>query len=402
MNKRQILVYGGQMVKEYISYAASLTGKARPKVCFLPTAMGDHPDYIEYFNLLCEGLPVEPFSQKVWISTYSQTESFEEILTGMDVIIVGGGNTLNMMAIWKAQGIDKALYKAYQGGTVLAGGSAGSLCWFNGGTTDSRPGELTNIEGLNFLKYSHCPHFHSEAGRRPLYHENILSGKLTAGYACDDFSGILFVDGKVAKAVSLDHENHSYYVEVRDGAIYEEKLDSEILSRSRPAKPSSIEARLRRIKLLILDVDGTLTDGGIYMTDTGGQSKKYNAKDGYGIMRAQKMGRVEVGIISHSRSAPMVEERAKMIGIEYVYVGKEPKAQILEQWCNENGWTSEEVAFIGDDLNDLDIMNVVGVTACPADAVKAIQQHADIVLSKNGGDACVREFIDEYLLSESE
>ncbi|MEL7148499.1 MAG: HAD-IIIA family hydrolase [Bacteroidota bacterium] len=160
-----------------------------------------------------------------------------------------------------------------------------------------------------------------------------------------------------------------------------------------------IKERLKKIKLLILDVDGTLTDGGIYITDEGTQFKKYNAKDGYGIMMTQKQGRAEVGIISHSKSAPMVEQRAAMVGIKYVYVGNEPKAQILDQWCQQNNWTKEEVAFIGDDLNDLDIMKEVGITACPADAVKTIRNFVDIPLTKNGGEGCVREFIDEYLLS---
>lgn len=163
-----------------------------------------------------------------------------------------------------------------------------------------------------------------------------------------------------------------------------------------------MKERLDKIKLLILDVDGTMTDGGIYITDEGTQFKKYNAKDGYGIMRAQKLGRVEVGIISHSKSAPMVEQRAAMVGIKYVYVGSESKAVILDQWCQQNNWTKDEVAFIGDDLNDLDIMKEVGITACPADAVKTILDYVDIPLSRNGGDGCVREFIDEYLLSENE
>ena len=226
MKERQIFVYGGQVVKEYVAYVIRLTGKTRPKVCFLPTAMGDNETYIKYYYQLCEGLSVEPFVQKVWISTYTQKASFEEVLTGMDAIIVGGGNTLNMIALWKAQEIDKALYKAYQNGTVLAGGSAGSLCWFNGGTSDSRPGILSNIEGLGFLNYSHCPHYHSEASRRPLYHQNILDGALTDGYACDDFAGILFVNEKAAQAVSLDDDNHSYFVQRQQGKIVEDRLPS--------------------------------------------------------------------------------------------------------------------------------------------------------------------------------
>jgi len=159
-----------------------------------------------------------------------------------------------------------------------------------------------------------------------------------------------------------------------------------------------MKEKLKKIKLLILDVDGTLTDGGIYITEEGIQFKKYNAKDGLGIMMAQKQG-VEVGIISHSRSAAMVEKRADMIGIKYCYVGRESKALILAQWCEENNWKKEEVAFIGDDMNDLDIMQEVGVTACPADAIQGIKDIVDVQLTKKGGDGAVREFIDSYLLS---
>ena len=96
----------------------------------------------------------------------------------MDAIIVGGGNTLNMLGIWKAQGIDTVLRKTYERGIVLAGGIAGSLCWFTGGYSDSRPMQLTIINGLAFLNFSHCPHYHSEPARKPLYWQAILDGKL--------------------------------------------------------------------------------------------------------------------------------------------------------------------------------------------------------------------------------
>jgi peptidase E len=111
----------------------------------------------------------------------------------MDAIIVGGGSTLNILAIWKAQGIDTVLRKAYDKGIILSGGSAGALCWFTRGYTGPRPKELTIIEALGFLNFSHCAHYHSEPERRPLYQQAILSGKLIAGYACDDLAGLLFI-----------------------------------------------------------------------------------------------------------------------------------------------------------------------------------------------------------------
>src|SRR5687767_13777000 len=116
----------------------------------------------------------------------------------MDAIIVGGGNTLNMLAIWKVQGVDKVLQQAWKKGIILAGGSAGSLCWFEQGTTDSRPKEISKIECLGSIKCSPCPHYDSEPTRRPLYHSYIRSKEFKAGYACDDKAAILFQDNDVA------------------------------------------------------------------------------------------------------------------------------------------------------------------------------------------------------------
>ena len=147
----------------------------------------------------------------------------------MDAIIVGGGSTLNMLGIWKAQGIDTVLRKAYDKGIVLAGGSAGSLCWFTGGYSDSRPKQLTIVYGLNFLNYSHCPHYHSEAARKPLYWQALLDGKLKEGYACDDSSALVFVNGLVKKSITFAKENNNYFISVVNGEIKEEILPSEFI-----------------------------------------------------------------------------------------------------------------------------------------------------------------------------
>lgn len=147
----------------------------------------------------------------------------------MDAIVVSGGNTLNMLAIWKAHGIDTLLRKAYENGIILTGGSAGSLCWFTGGSTDSRPKELSIVEGLSLLDFSHSPHYLREPARRPLYHQLILNKKLKPGYACDDMAGLLFVNGKLKKSVSMNAENNSYFVSVKEGKIIEELLPAEII-----------------------------------------------------------------------------------------------------------------------------------------------------------------------------
>ncbi len=155
---------------------------------------------------------------------------------------------------------------------------------------------------------------------------------------------------------------------------------------------------LDSIKLLLLDVDGTLTDAGVYFTEEGKQFKKFNARDGMGIKLALKSG-IEVGIISHSHITTMVTARAEMLGITYVYVGQESKMDVLNGWMEQLRLTLDQVAYIGDDVNDLEIMQAVGVSACPSDAVAAIKAIADIQLALKGGEGCVREFIDGFLIA---
>ena len=227
--KKKIFITGGSMDRKFIMYIASLTGKENPKICFLPTATGDSLVTIVRWYDSCADLPVKPYVQRMFISSYNQKESFETVLLGMDAIVVGGGNTLNMMVIWKAHQIDEILKKAWEKGIVLAGGSAGSLCWFEHGTTDSRPTELSKVEGLGFIETSHCPHYHAEPQRKPLYWAKIKSKEYKAGYACDDKAGIYFEDNEVKKVVSLDQESNAYFVSREKGEVKEELLVKEIL-----------------------------------------------------------------------------------------------------------------------------------------------------------------------------
>ncbi|GGB18043.1 peptidase E [Puia dinghuensis] len=226
---RTIFAYGGALQKAFIKEVITLTGKPKPKICFLPTASADNPYAIIQFLTLCRELSVEPYYLGVWVNASPEQQTFEERLMSMDAIIVGGGNTLNMIAIWRAQGIDTVLQKAYRNGTVLAGGSAGSLCWFTGGYSDSRPKNMTIVNGLGILPYSHCPHYHSEPTRKPLYVSALLDGKMGPGYACDDKAGILFQNERYTKAFSLDSDDHCYFLSVKSGKIDEELLPTEII-----------------------------------------------------------------------------------------------------------------------------------------------------------------------------
>lgn len=158
------------------------------------------------------------------------------------------------------------------------------------------------------------------------------------------------------------------------------------------------EESMPNIKFLALDVDGVLTDGGIYVSENGDLSKKFNVKDGVGIKKALDAG-IIVGFISAAkRSENLTHARAEMLGVQYSYSGKEEKVIVLNKWLSKLKIKTSEVAYIGDDETDLKIIAEVGFSACPADAVDKIKKAVNIVLQKKGGEGCVREFIDTYLV----
>lgn len=156
-----------------------------------------------------------------------------------------------------------------------------------------------------------------------------------------------------------------------------------------------------RIKFLVLDVDGVMTDGGMYYTEHGDEFKKFNTKDGMAIKEARKAG-LRVAFLSNGSTKFIIQNRAKTLNVSLVYVGSEPKLNVLKKWCEELGFSLDQVAYIGDDINDLEVMANVGYTACPADAVSAVKDAAQVVLTRKGGDACVREFVDEHLIEIDE
>lgn len=224
---RKILIAGGGFGEAFIRYMASLTGKKRPRLCYLPTASADRPDgSISWFRS-CAPLDVEAFVQESFIASSRQKQSWDEVLLSMDGIVASGGNTLNQQAIWTAQGIDVVLRQAWDKGIVLGGASAGSLCWFEEGTTDSRPKELSTVKCLGFLKGSHSPHYDREKDRRPLYQKLIASGEMKPGYACDNDAGIYFEDNEVKRVVSTRPDAKVYYVSLVGGKIVEKVLEPE-------------------------------------------------------------------------------------------------------------------------------------------------------------------------------
>ncbi|HNR86529.1 MAG TPA: HAD hydrolase family protein [Taishania sp.] len=160
-----------------------------------------------------------------------------------------------------------------------------------------------------------------------------------------------------------------------------------------------LKDKLKKIKLLVLDVDGVMTDGGMYFTESGDQFKKFNTKDGMAIIQLTK-NNFQIAIISSGFVSQSVEARAKMLGIQHCVVSRDKKIDVLQQIIEKLNLSLAEVAIIGDDINDLDIMKSVSIAACPKDAVQEVKNNCHIVLNTNGGRGCVREFIDLHLIDK--
>jgi len=152
-----------------------------------------------------------------------------------------------------------------------------------------------------------------------------------------------------------------------------------------------------RMDLLALDVDGVLTDGGMHYTQKGDEFKKFSTKDGLAIIKMVDAGH-RVAFISSGVNDRIIKERAKHLGVQYVYVGTWKKLEILEKWCKELKTDLSHVAYIGDDMNDIRVINKVGLSACPANAALKVKLAATVVLDRKGGKGCVREFIERFVM----
>lgn len=169
-----------------------------------------------------------------------------------------------------------------------------------------------------------------------------------------------------------------------------------LLRRERKSQDRLAEQK-QKIKLILLDIDGTMTDGGMYYSQDGVISKRFNVKDGMAIHRMITRYGMQFGLISSDPQPEMVAARAAKLGVQRHYSGKTPKMQIIATWCEELGIGLENIGYVGDDLNDLEVIQAVGLGTCPADAVKEVRAAADLVLSLKGGEGCVRELIEEVL-----
>ena len=214
---------GGKFSEGLARFLVELTGRERPRVLYIGTAMAEDPSAAlrmhDTFGGIAEVSRLEFFP---W-----PPDDLRERVLGADLIFVGGGNTANMLAIWRVHGVDELLRAALESGVVLTGSSAGGICWWEHGVTDSFGPQLASMDCLGFLAGSFCPHYDDEHNRRPVFHELLRNG-LPGGYAADAGVGLHLVNGGLQDVVSVDEWTRAYRVELRDGEVIEEPIEARV------------------------------------------------------------------------------------------------------------------------------------------------------------------------------
>ncbi|MBS4174403.1 Type 1 glutamine amidotransferase-like domain-containing protein [Bacillus sp. FJAT-49736] len=206
-------------------YILKQSSKRTPAICFLPTASGDADNYITRFYEAFQQHNCNPSHLSLF---KPPTRDLEDYILTKDIIYVGGGNTKNLLILWKEWGLDHILKKAWDQGIVLAGISAGSICWFEDGVTDSFGDELEPIKALGFLKGSNCPHYDAELDRRPAYHKMIITNQIKPGLAADDGVAIHFIEQEMVNVVSSRQNAKAYQVTMEENLV-EKELPTEFL-----------------------------------------------------------------------------------------------------------------------------------------------------------------------------
>ncbi len=207
-------------------YILAQTGKPRPRVCFVSTACGDSVDYIRRFYQSFRTLDCEPSHLAVYSGPIGD---WREYVLAKDVIYVGGGNTRNLIALWREWNLDSVIREAWGRGIVLAGISAGSICWFEEGVTDSIPGPLTAMKCLGFLKGSNCPHYDGETNRRPSYHSLLKAKQIGPGLACDDGVALHYVGEDLHRIISSRQNARAYRLTIDGSEVQEKELAPDYL-----------------------------------------------------------------------------------------------------------------------------------------------------------------------------
>ena len=206
-------------------YITSLSNASKPKVCFIPTATGDNDSYkVSFYNAFTQ-IGCTPSH----IDLFKRTVDLEDHINKQDIIYVGGGNTKSMLAVWKEWGLDLILKKAYESGTILSGVSAGAICWFSKGITDSWKNSLSILDCLGFVDGVCCPHFDEEINRSPYVNDLLKQKKLNSCIAIEGDCALHIKNEIDFKSICFGHKKHSYLVSLRKNKVFKNRYYSDNL-----------------------------------------------------------------------------------------------------------------------------------------------------------------------------
>ena len=206
-------------------YILNQSEKENPNILFLPTASAEDKSYIVNYYSCFSKLNCMPSH----LTFFQRTPRLDSIVNRADIIYVGGGNTKSMLAVWREWSLDKLLLKAYKKGKILCGVSAGAICWFEQGITDSWASNLNTLDCLGFIHGMACPHYQEESDRRPELHKFLLDEKAISGYAIDGGAAAHFVNGNIYKGVQFYPDSFVYEVSKKGKKVEEICIDMHVL-----------------------------------------------------------------------------------------------------------------------------------------------------------------------------
>jgi dipeptidase E len=219
-----VAIGGGKFCDGMARFLLELAGRKRPRVLYIGTAMAENPEAaLRMYDRLAGLADLSRLEFFPW-----PPEDLSSMVLGSDVVFVEGGNTANMLAIWRVHGVDELLREALDRGVILSGSSAGGICWFESGVTDSFGPQLGAMDCLGFLGGSFCPHWDDEELRKPVYHRLLKDG-LAGGYAAEAGVGLHFVDGELREALACDEGSKAYRVELSDGEVVETPIEARVV-----------------------------------------------------------------------------------------------------------------------------------------------------------------------------
>tara|TARA_Y100000768_G_scaffold85639_1_gene61325 strand:- start:221 stop:916 length:696 start_codon:yes stop_codon:yes gene_type:complete len=201
-------------------YILKQSKKEIPNICFIPTATGDDESYKNSYYATFTKLKCNP----THLDLFKRTPDLDDLIQKQDVVFVGGGNTKSMLAVWRDWGLDSILKKAYESGTIMSGVSAGAICWFDKGVTDSWSDKLRLLDCLNFTKGNCCPHYDEEPERKPSLSNFILNKKIEQCFAIEGGCALHIINDEIFKSVSFKKEKNSLLIKNENERIIEKIL----------------------------------------------------------------------------------------------------------------------------------------------------------------------------------